>query len=43
MKKDVVKKFTRFLKERGAYTEFITEFKRQTNIETRIGWAETEV
>ena len=43
MKKDVVKKFTRFLKERGAYTEFITEFKRQVNIETRIGWAETEV
>ena len=41
MEKDLVKKFTRFLKERNTYTSFINEFKEGKDI--RLYWANNEV
>jgi len=43
MEKNIIKKFTRFLKEHNAYKEFINEFKNPKGIYVRRGWAESEV
>ena len=43
MEKDLIKKFTRFLKERNAYREFINEFKDPKGVYVRRAWAEAEI
>ncbi len=43
MEKDFIKKFTRFLKERNAYREFINEFKDPKGVYVRLAWVESEI
>jgi len=43
MEKEIIKKFTRFLKEKGVYKEFINEFKKPNGVFLRHAWAESEV
>lgn len=43
MEKEIIKKFTRFLKEKGVYKESINEFKKPNGAFVRHTWAESEV
>ena len=43
MEKDIVKKFTRFLKERNVYTSFVNEFKCYNGKYLRLFWANNSV
>lgn len=43
MEKDLVKKFTRFLKENNAYAEFVSEFKSSPHKSIRMDWAYSEI
>ena len=43
MEKDLVKKFTRFLKERNVYTSFVNEFKSPLHKGIRVDWAYSEI
>lgn len=43
MEKDLVKKFTRYLKDNGSYAAFISNFRSYEGTRTRLRWAKGEV